>query len=967
MSDEFLPALLALPDGEQRAYLAARADSLGEMASSPDSDTFADALKARADETLRSDIQRSLHYAGLLLYAGQLTGNPFFQAMGLRAEANAHAIGLGDYALALQLYDQAASIYHAHGRTLDEARAQIGKVWPLANLGRYDEAFRCGDWVGRILEAHAEWRPLATLTMNMAIIHGRLAQDARALELFDKARDLYLRIGASEHIWVEQNRAEVLRNLGRFDESIAASLAAQRGLTELGHQVEVARAKHNLAITYFVLGRYNEALALLDQAQAAYVADGRTRDAMEAELFMSDCLLQLRRFAEALDRCRQARARFAELGARFEVAQAYVNEAIAHTGLRHDADALAALEQARSLFEAEGNAVWQAITGLEVSAVLTRQGQSQAAVDQARACADVFHAHGLPVREAQAQLALAQAAHALGNDDAARASCEAALAAGREKDIPWLVYPAHALLGAMARQRGDADLAAGEYERAIEALERLRGRLMVEYRAGYLEDKQDVYEQAVDLQLERGQPQRAFEIVERAKSRALHDLIAQRLDVSLQPRNAGDEPLVAELARLRAERDQLARRLEAQRQESWGENRLAAEADWQQAQERILAMERQITQQWHRLLVRNAGYARDAALLGAPLDAPWQAQAGSIQSHLADDTLLIEFFTIREQVLVFLVRRDGIRVRRLPADARRIQQTVRGLWLNVSTVPNSTAAQIDRLADQARKLLRQLYELLLAPVAEDIAGRRHLILVPHGGLHYLPFQALCDDRGYLLERHEVSYLPSASLLPHVQRNAGNPGGIAAAFGVSLGGALPQAVEEARAVAGLLHGRAYVEDQATVAQLRESAQDAQVIHVAAHGDFRADNPLFSELSLAGGGLTTLDAFGLRTRASLVTLSACQTGRSVVGGGDELLGLMRAFLSAGAASLVLGLWRVADRAALELMTAFYSGLTGGLTKADALRRAQLALALAYPHPFFWAPFFLVGDPGALPADG
>ena len=108
-----------------------------------------------------------------------------------------------------------------------------------------------------------------------------------------------------------------------------------------------------------------------------------------------------------------------------------------------------------------------------------------------------------------------------------------------------------------------------------------------------------------------------------------------------------------------------------------------------------------------------------------------------------------------------------------------------------------------------------------------------------------------------------------------------------------------------------------------------------------------------------------------RAALVTLSACQTGRNVIGGGDELQGLMRAFLSAGAASLVLSLWAVEDRSTAQLMESFYAKLSEGYAKAAALRQVQLDLSQGqyaegttmvetYGHPYFWAPFFLMGRP-------
>ena len=157
----------------------------------------------------------------------------------------------------------------------------------------------------------------------------------------------------------------------------------------------------------------------------------------------------------------------------------------------------------------------------------------------------------------------------------------------------------------------------------------------------------------------------------------------------------------------------------------------------------------------------------------------------------------------------------------------------------------------------------------------------------------------------------------------------------------------------------------MEEQATITETSSVAQKSRILHIAAHGDFRADNPLFSGLALADGWLTTLDIFNMRLRTSLVTLSACQTGRSVIGGGDELLGLTRAFLGAGTASLVSTLWAVEDKSTAQLMQNFYAELTVGKSKVASLQKAQLGMlaSSAYRHPYFWAPFYLAGDAGHL----
>ena len=177
--------------------------------------------------------------------------------------------------------------------------------------------------------------------------------------------------------------------------------------------------------------------------------------------------------------------------------------------------------------------------------------------------------------------------------------------------------------------------------------------------------------------------------------------------------------------------------------------------------------------------------------------------------------------------------------------------------------------------------------------------------------------------------------------------------------------LRHAVEEAQQVAKLLKGAAFLEDTATVEVLRDYGRRAPVVHLATHAEFRADNPLFSGLKLADAWLTTLDIFGLELAASLVTLSGCQTGRSVVGGGEELLGLARAFFAAGAASLLLSLWAVEDSSTAEFMRLFYGDLAGGATKAAALRHAQQVFIAddRYRHPYYWAPFSLIGDTGRL----
>jgi CHAT domain-containing protein len=188
------------------------------------------------------------------------------------------------------------------------------------------------------------------------------------------------------------------------------------------------------------------------------------------------------------------------------------------------------------------------------------------------------------------------------------------------------------------------------------------------------------------------------------------------------------------------------------------------------------------------------------------------------------------------------------------------------------------------------------------------------------------------------------------------------------LGYSDNGHLQSVRDEARTIASLLDGDCYLEKEATIARLNRQAPSSPIIHLATHGQSRLDDPNFSYVRLADGQLNAIDAFSLDLRkCELVTLSGCETGLALSGGGDEQLGLSRAFLAAGATSLVISLWPVEDNATNELMQCFYWHLLQGESKVRALRAAQCNFLhqteSPYAHPYFWAAFRLVGDVGAL----
>jgi CHAT domain-containing protein len=253
--------------------------------------------------------------------------------------------------------------------------------------------------------------------------------------------------------------------------------------------------------------------------------------------------------------------------------------------------------------------------------------------------------------------------------------------------------------------------------------------------------------------------------------------------------------------------------------------------------------------------------------------------------------------------------------------------------------------------------LGHLYEEVLAPLRDRLRAQ-HLVIVPHGVLHYLPFHALFDGSQYVIDSFTVSYAPSSSIFALCQRKPSRSSGSSLILGVPDARA-PLILDEVRAVAGVLPGADLIVGAgANESALREKGAHSRLIHIATHGSFRQDNPMFSGIRLGGAYLNLYDLYQLNLEAELVTLSGCATGMNVVSPGDELLGLVRGLLYAGAHSLLLTLWDVHDRSTAEFMTYFYRRLAGGEEKAASVQGAMKDLRQHYPHPYHWAPFLLIG---------
>ena len=329
-----------------------------------------------------------------------------------------------------------------------------------------------------------------------------------------------------------------------------------------------------------------------------------------------------------------------------------------------------------------------------------------------------------------------------------------------------------------------------------------------------------------------------------------------------------------------------------------------------------------------------------------------------LQESLAPDERVIQFHSLSDRLLAWVVGPDSIRPVTIAVSREDLIRIVDGYR---ELVVDGKQGAIEASA--------RLGELLIAPLG--LADGQRLVIAPHGPLHYLPFQALRLNDAYLIERHPMSVTPSISIATQLVQRTPHADALLTAFGnprVADQYDLPGAEREVQALARLFPEKnIFMGSAATKTQFREAAGQATLIHVAAHAQADTVDPWYSRILLANedGRQSFLEAREVielnMSQTALVTLSACESGLGRIARGDEVLGFPRSFLSAGSASLIASLWPVSDEASERLMSTLYAELTKGHDLQRAMQAGQLAVLheAGTAHPFFWAPFNLIGN--------
>jgi CHAT domain-containing protein len=976
LSSELLNQLAALAPAEADALLAEQTPrTAGVIAHLADAAlAFADRNAAAATawlalaERTAEQIPVDDGTAGLLLYAQARL-----------------ALVAGEMATAEQFLAAARARWQEAGDTLMLARSGLGLTQILAMQGRYAEAeplirqslaifSAAGD--DYTMQALAARQNLATLLTYREAHADALAENDQLLAaLAARYAELDLAVSAPEtdadsndgdRAALAADRAAVAGDLGRVQMGRALSLTyleqplpAETALQEaiarfdgLGETVDRGRARTNLATLHLRTGRFGTALAHVREAAGDLLGsdDEAPPEADVLLLEQATVYLALNLLAEAAAAATEAIAHFRRSEQRYELAQSLYTLALIQLRQGDRNAAVQALAETDELFTALDNRLWLRRTVLGRAALLLD--------DENPAGARMLLAPLVPeetgeadrLMAVEAQLLLARAGLALADEAGTAAALDQA--EGQLTALgglyPHLRQQATYLRGQLARRRGDWGEARRLYYAAIAQIEESRAALPVEeIRTAFLNDKMAVYAELVVALLDDpaagdAEVVAAFDVIERARSRALleHLLAALPPAPAITPAPEGGE----------ARADGLRRQLH------WLYNRLLGDGDG--ASRSALPELTEAIRHTEQAL-RTLAWQQDA------LPAAVQpVTLADLQSLLEADEHAVVYFLAGAEWMAFVVDRTNVRVHRRLGTAEGVDAALAELRFQLGRVEIGEAylsRHMPRLQRSVEDALHRLHQLLWEPLAAGLTGEKTLV-IPFGALHLAPFHAFWDGERYVLEAREIAYAASASVATDCRRRRRDkvtPTAIAA-FAVPDPG-IPQAeIEVITASNRFADAEIFLGEAATRSALALAAERVQVVHVATHGLFRADNPFFSALRLADGWLDVRDLYQMTVNAPLVVLSACQSGANEVQGGDEVIGLARGFLAAGATALLVSLWNVHDASAAGLMDDFYRALTERprLAPAAALRSAQRVAAQQRRHPYFWAPYIAVG---------
>ncbi len=827
-----------------------------------------------------------------------------------------------------EILDKLAESYSALG-IIEENALDYDKA-----LQAFNSSLKISEEIGEDLNRGRELRRIGR------IFYLRLSSYDQAKAYFQQAYDLFKEIEQLDQM-VETllELGLVSEKQGDFDVALNLYREAQNLAKEIDMKPGLSKAFLYQANSHWFQGNYQQAFK--SQGKALAIAEEIVDKRQKAFIYNTLGLIYwtLNNSSQALGNLNKSLKLATEIESPLDIATAYNNIGLVYRKDKKYEKSIEFFQKALKK-DQELKSKWgQGYTHRNLGMSYLRLNQLDSAsvhIEKAVALS----------REIGNQTNLVKSMLEMGNLAMKRKNCSKAISAFKEtealagklkiSEVHWRALKGN---GKCLAIKGNLNLATEAYKKAAEIVEGMRAAIKIEeFQNGFLTDKQDVFKELVLLLLDQNKTEEAFSYAEKAKSRSFIDLLGnQKVSLKDDVSQKLYDSLTGQKNQIRKIEETLGKTEEEDKRNRLLKDLVIARNNYQQ----IL------------IQVKNQSPQLSSFVTVETLNVP------EIQKMLEPNIALVEYLTTPKELIIWVVSKDNLKASRVSVEEKELEKLVRDYRDRMQNL-----APLDKQSEK-------LYELVIKPIEPWINAQRTLGIIPNGILHYVSFSSLKGPNGYLFEKHPLFYSPSASVLKYTfarkyEKKSG-PIKVLALGNPDLGSFnydLPLAELEANSIKwDFPQIDVLTREKATESWLKKHISKYQIIHIASHGEFDPVNPLFSSLKLTrdkseDGNFEVNEVFSLDIKADLVTLSACQTGLGKIEGGDELMGLNRAFFYAGTHALISSLWRVSDISTAILIKHFYRNYTNNL-KAESLRKAQLLVKQSYPHPSYWSGFSLTGD--------
>ncbi|MFN8441654.1 MAG: CHAT domain-containing protein [Caldilineaceae bacterium] len=926
-----------------------------------------EALRQMVDEVKHQDPAQALQIAQTAMAAAALIADPSAHAAAARAKATAHVF-LFELPAALEHYRQAEQIYRQLGALQQQVSVLSPQVYVLNALGDPAAALHLADEVRPLCHALGQvgLASLVNLEMNVGTVHIQAGRYEASLAACDRATAAAEALGDQAALGrIEINRANVYQELDRYSEAEHCYQRARQILVASNqNRQQVALVDLNLGLLAMRRAEFWQGLQHLEQARTGYLS---TTHLAWVDFNRALVYHRLNLNAETLQLAAAAVDALNHSGSQREVAMALQVWASAAEKSGASSEAEQLLQRARWLFSELGAAVMVAQVDLALAQIALHGKQFDSAhlhLTTLRNFSDLSRIPSLAIQtdllDAELQLQAAEPdftsiLHLLDH----------AIVLIPEDVQNHLRLEAYRLKAQTLARLDDIPAARAAYAVAIQAAIDIRLTLLLdEFQIAFLEEQLPLFWEAAALSLRAGE-----ELEEVAQILALATTTPEQHQGVTTDALSSDD--LAELQRLRNDWHWQQSKVETLTSTAPLQNN----GELVNTQKALGQLEVQIADRWRRLGTRTplsqppdittSPKSQTRLFTWSAKDYAQQLQHALEQGKESGKAAYLHYFIMGQQLSILVGRPDSLRCYSLGA-TNGIDSALRAWrhhlrdWALIDSQPELAR----QLAARPLTLLRRL---LIEPLLASIADCDHLYLILPPQWSDLPIAALLDRGSALIERWSVTQLlsPFSLLAPHTGRDRRNltqpKDRHALLVGIAEMAGLNQTRSELHRIAELApqpwQWQLLLDEQATHEQLLSQMVGCDLLHIASHATFRADNPLFSWLQLADGRLSVAELYHRvrLQRRPLTVLSACETARGQHSG---LLGVARALLAVGAGELIATQWKVEDRASAELMSEFYqhwfaTSEVAHFRAATALAKAQRKVANTL-HPAYWAGF-------------